>query len=61
MGTMKTHSGIKKSRCYVLINAYTFKNAPPPKKTPSPHGYYLARVANKDVTAMPNSNQTFFV
>ena len=44
----------KKSRCYVLMNAGTFNNDP--QKTPSPNGYYLAYMVNKDVTAMPYSN-----
>ena len=56
----KSYSAIKKSRCYILINACTFNNDPP-HKTLSPHGYYLARGANKDVIAMLDSKQTFNV
>ena len=44
----------KKSRCYVLMNADTFNNDPP--KIMSLHGYYRAHVANKDATAMPDSD-----
>ena len=36
------------------MNAGTFNNDP--QKTPSPNGYYLAYMVNKDVTAMPYSN-----
>ena len=32
-----------------------------PQKTLSPHDYYLGHVANKDVIAMPNSNEAFYV
>ena len=42
------------------MNAGTFNNDPTKNKL-FPHGYYLACVANKDVTAMPNSNQTSYV